>query len=362
MAQGLNKSPNNQGHLNTIWLSVVVIGKNEADFLPGLFKSLPRGEKVEWIYVDSQSTDESIKIALDRGAKVYRVAEQSVCGPGTGRYIGTREASGEWILYLDGDMVLHQEFKAFLDRLKEIRGEEKALLPPETVGFTGRTRNFYLDEEKRVKEKRDFVVLSRKEMGPVKEWGRPAAYHGGAVLYRRAEVLEAGSWNPAVYQLEEIDLYSRVRARGGVVRALDLLMVDHYTPYLGSKEKLKLNFLPRYRGKELCGAGQVIVARYRDKSLLSLIRYYPYPFVVLAGLVAFLPLYLIWPVLPFLVNLLVAVWLGFIKKWYYYLVYLGNLVQMGRGLFRYRPFEPDYELVKSGDKKPPGGIEAGKGS
>lgn len=362
MEQGFKNNQKDHEHPKIIWLSVVVIGRNEAGRLPDLFKSLPGGSAVEWIYVDSQSTDESVRVALAAGAKVYRVAQQSVCGPGTGRYIGTREASGEWILYLDGDMVLREEFKLFLDRLKETRGEEKAFLPPGTAGFVGRTRNLYLDEEHRVIERRDYVVLSRKEMGPEKEWGRPAAYHGGAVLYQKAEVLKAGSWNPAVSQLEEIDLYSRVRKGGGVVRAVDLSMVDHYTPYLGLADKLKLNFLPRYRGKELCGAGQVVAARYREGSLASLIRYYPYPFLVLVGLVAGLPLYLAWPALPVLVNLVVAIWIGIVKKWYYYLVYLGNLVQMGRGLFRYRPFEPDYEAVKSADQKPAGGPEAGKRS
>ncbi len=348
MEQGFKNNQKDHEHPRKIWLSVVVIGRNEAGRLPDLFKSLPWGNAVEWIYVDSQSTDESIQAALVAGAKVYRVAEQSVCGPGTGRYIGTREASGEWILYLDGDMVLREEFKSFLNRLKEIRGEKAAFLPTGTAGFVGRTRNIYLDEENRVIERRDYVVLSRKEMGPVKQWGRPAAYHGGAVLYRKAEVLKAGSWNPAVSQLEEIDLYSRVQAGGGVVRAVDLSMADHYTPYLGLADKLKLNFLPRYRGKELCGAGQVVAARYRGGNLTSLIRYYPYPFLVLAGLVAILPLYLVWPPLPVLVNLTVAVWIGVVKKWYYYLVYLGNLIQMGRGLFRYRSFEPDYEPVKKG--------------
>ncbi len=327
------------------WLSVVVIGRNEAENLPRLFRSLPGGGEVEWIYVDSQSSDESVETALTVGARVYQVAGNSVCGPGTGRYIGTREAKGEWILYLDGDMILKEDFLSFLERLKESLGGSGKSLPPGTAGFVGRTRDLLLGEAGRVTGERDYVVLSPKEMGPVEEWGRPAGYHGGAVLYRREEGLRAGSWNPAVCQLEEIDLYSRVRARGAAVRAVDLPMVDHYTPRLSLAEKLKLNFLPRWQGKNLYGAGQVVASRFRAGTLPAFIRHYPYPFAVLAGLVTIPIFYLVWPPLPLLINLALIFWIGATKKWYYYLVYLGNLVQILRGLSRYRPFEPEYKKV-----------------
>jgi len=328
------------------WLSVVVVGRNEAKNLPQLFRSLPGDVDVEWIYVDSQSSDGSVDAALKAGAQVYRVEENSVCGPGTGRYIGTLVAEGEWILYLDGDMVLRKEFIPFLERVKVFWASKESILPRDTAGFVGRTINHCLDEGGRVKDVRDYVVLAPKEMGPIEKWGRPAGYHGGAVFYRRAEVLKAGNWNPAVYQLEEIDLYSRVRARGGVVRAVDLPMVDHIAPYMGLVEKLKLNFLPRYRGKNLYGAGQVVAARLKAGDLMSFIRCYPFPFVVLGGLVSVPPAYLIWPPLPLLINLAIIIWIGALKKWYYYLVYLGNLLQIWRGLFCYRPFEPEYKKVE----------------
>ena len=323
------------------WLSVVVIGRNEGHTLPALFESLPSGDHTEWIYVDSRSEDDSVKIALNNGAKVFMLDSESVYAPGTGRYVGTREAAGKWILYLDGDMVLREEFRAFLDQLKAADS-----LPPQTAGFTGRTCNRYLDQSGEVVAIRDCVALGEEEMGAVEKWGKPAGYHGGAVLYLRDCVLGAGNWNPAVYQLEEIDLYSRIRARGGILRAVDLPMADHYTPYLSTRQKLRLNFFPRWRGRNLYGAGQVVAARAGEGTLLQFIRYYPYPFIVLAGLVTAPIFYFIWPPLPLLVNAVIAGWLGVIKKWYYYLVYLGNLVQILRGLGRYRPFIPVYRQIK----------------
>ncbi len=353
----------NQKMNESCWLSVVVIGRNEARRLQDLFASLPEGPDIEWIYVDSRSGDNSVELALAFGAKVFLVNEDSVYGPGTGRYIGTSEASGRWILYLDGDMVLRAEFKVFLDRLKEAetradqadssRASDKSTvqggLPPETVGFVGHTRNLYLNRAGQVISERDFVVLPREETGEVGSWGRDVHYHGGAVLYRRQAVLKAGNWNPAVYQLEEVDLYSRIKINGGRLRGIDLPMADHYTPYLSPKDKLVLNFLPQWREKKLYGAGQVVASRLRRGDLSKFIRVYPYPFIVAAGLLT-IPLVFAWPLFPLLFNLAIAVAIGLIKKkWYFYLVYLGNLLQILRGLGRYKPFEPQYQLVKQSE-------------
>jgi glycosyltransferase involved in cell wall biosynthesis len=328
------------------WLSIVIIGCNEGENLPRLFKSLPQDEAIEWIYVDSRSKDDSVSIALQKGARVYLVEEESVYAPATGRHIGTREAAGHWLLYLDGDMALEDQFKKFITGL---RREE--LIPPHTGGFVGRTRNICLTDSGAIEAERDYVTLSRREMGPPESWGRPATYHGGAVLYRRTAVLEAGNWNPAVSQLEEVDLCSRISARGWTLRAVDLPMVRHYTPYHSFSERMKLNFSLHWSDKRPYGAGEVVAARCREDSLRHFVRYYPYPFLVFAGLVTAPFFYLIWPPLPLLLNFLLAAWICRRKKWYYYLVYLGNLVQMARGIGRYRPFEPAYREVKPLRKK-----------
>jgi len=332
------KGANINGHQ---FLSVVVIGRNEARHLPELFASLPQGEEIEWIYVDSHSEDSSVEEALKAGARVYQLEESAVCGPGTGRHVGTREASGRWILYLDGDMVFRKEFLPFLRLIQE----KDAAAPAHTAGFVGRTRHRYLDENGEVAGERDYAVLPARAMGPPEQWGRPASYHGGAVLYLRKRILEAGNWNPALYQLEEVDLLSRVQDRGGVLRAVDLPLADHYAPLLSGWEKIKLNFLPQWRGKKLYGAGQVVTARIREGGLGRFIRSYPYPFVVLVGLAAIPICYLLWPPLPLLVNAAIAVWLGLLQRWYFYLVYLGNLLQIFYGLGRYRRFEPVYRRV-----------------
>ena len=324
---------------------MVVIGQSEALNLPKLFSSLPGGEGVEWLYVDSGSEDESIKIATGAGAKVFALKPESVYAAGTGRYVGTLEAKGAWILYLDGDMVLRPEFISFLERLKEELKKEAPKLPLNTVAFCGRTINYFHDKEGVLVRCQDYAVLAKKETGPIDCWGKEARYHGGAVLYKKEVVLLAGNWNPAILQLEEIDLLSRVRFRGGQLRALDLPMVEHNTATLSIKERFALNFCPRFKGKELIGLGQVVAARLKEGGFGAFVCAYPGPFVVLFGLLISLPLLLFSPLAAILLNLAIALYYGFTKKWYFYLVYLGDLLQLWRGLNHYQLFTPRYRRV-----------------
>lgn len=326
-----------------LFLSIVIIGHNEENNLPRLFKSLPCRHDIEWIYVDSQSEDNSMNIALKAGAKVFLVDRQSVYSASTGRYIGTNEAAGRWILYLDGDMVLSEKFIAFIKKIKNNETD----LPGEIAGFTGRTCNVYQGNKGEVIAKRDYVVLPKNAMGSIDYWGKTANYHAGAVLYKRNVVLEAGNWNPSVYQLEEVDLYSRVRRMGYLMKAIDIPMVKHYTPYLSNYDKLKIAFLPRWGNKRLHGAGQVVAANAQSGLLINFIRCYPYPFIVFAGLASAPLLFIVSPYLPLFINAAIFSWIGFKNRWYYYLVYLGNILQIIRGLGKYNPALPRYERVNT---------------
>ncbi len=325
-----------------VWLSVVVIGRNEGKTLPALFRSLPRAEDVEWIYVDSLSTDESIGIALEHGANVYSLEANPCLCPASGRCAGTLETAGRWILYLDGDMVLQKEFVEFLHRLRR----EEGGMPPGTVGFVGKTCSRFLGEGGDIVSSSDNVCLPASFSGEEEPWGRTADYHGGAVLYLREAVLRAGNWDPAVSQLEEIDLYSRIRGLGLQIRAIELPMADHFTPHLPLRSKLQAVLWPwRERGSYL-GANQLIMSRLRQGNLGGLIRFYPGPFLVFIGLLLSLPGFFIWKPLPLVMNGLLALYFAVEKKWYYYLVHLGTVIQFFSGWGAYRPFQIQYRQVK----------------
>ena len=326
-----------------IWLSIVVIGRDESRWLPGLFRSLPAAPDTEWLYIDSRSTDSSAAIALKSGARVFSLHDHRSLCPASGRYTGTLLARGKWILYLDGDMLLCEEFAAFLADLRA--GE--ATLPGAAAGFVGKTRSIFLSETGEQLYTRDDVCLTARPRGHDRIWGSPADYHGGAVLYRRQVVLDAGNWNPAVSQLEEIDLYSRVRGLGYRVFALEKPMADHFTPRHSLKRKMQILFMPWMGEKKYHGAGQLLVSRLKARSLSNLVRYYPGPFIVFGGLAAALPCFLLWKPLPLLLNGAIALYFGLRKRWYFYLVHLGTIIQALCGLRSYSPFKPHYTPVSA---------------
>jgi glycosyltransferase involved in cell wall biosynthesis len=86
-------------------LSVVIPTKNEAANIAACVRSfaepLRRGT-VEVIVVDNASADDTRRLAADVGARVFEQGPER-CAQ---RNLGWRRAAGEWILFLDADMIL----------------------------------------------------------------------------------------------------------------------------------------------------------------------------------------------------------------------------------------------------------------
>ena len=95
-------------------ISFIAIGKNEGPKLKRCFASckqfaISSGIEAELIYVDSQSTDDSIKIA--REFKVDKILSlPPPCNAAKARNLGAQNAKGETLIFVDGDMVLYPEF------------------------------------------------------------------------------------------------------------------------------------------------------------------------------------------------------------------------------------------------------------
>jgi len=91
--------------MTALGLSIVVIGRNEGSRLVRCFQSIQgihaSGTKVETIYVDSGSTDGSPEVAESFGAKVI-VLKTDRPTAALGRDTGWRNASSDFILFLDG--------------------------------------------------------------------------------------------------------------------------------------------------------------------------------------------------------------------------------------------------------------------
>ena len=95
-------------------ISFIIIGKNEGWKLKACLDALSvvvckdKIQDYEIIYVDSKSTDDSINVAKQYPkARVFLITGE--CNAGVGRNIGGKEAKGDILCFLDGDMELQTE-------------------------------------------------------------------------------------------------------------------------------------------------------------------------------------------------------------------------------------------------------------
>ena len=120
--------------------SVVITTRNEAENIGNCIRAFDRfRDEVEIIVVDNSSTDDTKAIATSLNAKVFdKGPERS-----TQRNLGWREASSEWVLVLDADMIVPE---ALIGELFEsVRGDVDAYWIPEVRtgrGIRVRARNF----------------------------------------------------------------------------------------------------------------------------------------------------------------------------------------------------------------------------
>lgn len=113
-------------------VSVVIITKNEEDKIARCL------EKVKWadeiIIVDDLSTDRTVEICQEFGAKV--ISHKSCGNFDRQRNIGIDNARGEWILQMDADEIVPEGLK------KEIQMLVSA--DSDYAGFQIRRKNFFL--------------------------------------------------------------------------------------------------------------------------------------------------------------------------------------------------------------------------
>ncbi len=104
----------------TLTLSAIVITRNEAHNLHDCLLSM-KGLVNEIIVVDSQSSDDTVAIALQHGAKVSQPADWPGFGPQKNRALDL--ATGDWVLSIDADErvtpALAEEIKGVLQASKQ---------------------------------------------------------------------------------------------------------------------------------------------------------------------------------------------------------------------------------------------------
>jgi glycosyltransferase involved in cell wall biosynthesis len=96
-------------------ISFITIGRNEGWKLTRCLKSVLKTintnnlKKCEIIYVDSNSTDDSLDRAISfPNVKCYKIT--GICNAAIARNIGAKESSGDILFFIDGDMEIISDF------------------------------------------------------------------------------------------------------------------------------------------------------------------------------------------------------------------------------------------------------------
>ena len=193
-------------------ISVVVIGRNEGDRLVRCLKSVLASDypadRLEVVYVDSDSTDDSCACAERLGAKVVRLKPERPAAA-IGRNAGFRLAKHELIQFLDGDTILDKSW---------LRQAAQVMSDPQVACVFGR----------------------REETAPTASIYNFWTHHdwyvspgiaescAGDALFRRAVLELAGGYDESLIAGEEPDLCHRIRRDHGMeIVCLDEPMTLH---------------------------------------------------------------------------------------------------------------------------------------
>jgi glycosyltransferase involved in cell wall biosynthesis len=198
-------------------LSIVLISRNQEWNIARLIQSVLDGiscvPSSEVVLVDSASTDETVDIARGYPIAILRLKTDQRLSPSAGRYTGYRYTSGEFVLFLDGDMELctgwlEKALVVFRNRpdIAVVAGPWIDL--PKTTQY-----------DEKVHLKRLGQKLKDEEVSMV----------GGAALYRRAVLEQVGTFNPWLHSDEEPELCVRIRHAGYRILKIGHPLAYHYS-------------------------------------------------------------------------------------------------------------------------------------
>ena len=179
-------------------VSVVVIGLNIAPLLPACFSAIleqnyPK-EKLEILYVDSGSTDNTEQVVAQYPQVCFLSADDGKPSPGKGRNVGWKRAKHDLILFLDGDTQLDPDWLR-----TAVSAVEKNV-----VAVTGGL------EEVNAKKNFYHLIASIEWNAPV----GPTTTFGGNVLLRASALEKAGGYDCSLEAGEDPELSYRLRKHG----------------------------------------------------------------------------------------------------------------------------------------------------
>lgn len=199
-------------------VSIIVVNWNGRAYLPGCLGSLPRSAEV--IVVDNASTDGSAAFVRDEYPYAIIIANKRNVGFAAANNIGTSQASGDYLLFLNNDTVV---FEGALESMREPFERDASI---GVVG--GRLEN--PDGTVQCSSARDLLSPAKEFRRMISVRNREGIYCGstdydvsqftasvsGAALMVRRDVFDqVGGWDESYFAYgEDVELCRAVGERG----------------------------------------------------------------------------------------------------------------------------------------------------
>lgn len=245
-------------------ISIVIIGKNEENNIKRCIESVEGSLKnklvYEIIYIDSDSTDKTVDFAIKYNISVYKLSSTNKLTASKGRYIGAQLSKYEYILFLDGDMELLNDWTE--NAIRVISDRE------DVAGIIGIRNDRILS---------DNIILSSN----INKYGttemKQAHHFGGAVLFKKNDLLRAGNYSPSLIANEEAELHSRFMKNNKKILEQPMEMINHYI----EEEKYGNDFIRILFNKRNLGIGQGFMNSIYKHSTIYFIKRFKYFFISL---------------------------------------------------------------------------------
>ncbi|WP_392439291.1 glycosyltransferase [Edwardsiella piscicida] len=190
------------------------------------------------IVADGLSTDSTVALALAQGARVVTLTHPADRCCGVGHQMGYLFSQGEYLLLLDGDMILAP---GFIDAAVDFLSHH-----PDYAGVAGQVE---MDDA----ANHDFRSR-RQRLARIYPLG-DCDHLGGGGLYRRSAIAQIGYLtNRNLHGLEEAELGMRLGAAGYRLRRLAIPYFRHRSHALPTAAMLKY----RWRSGFLWGPGELL--------------------------------------------------------------------------------------------------------
>lgn len=158
-------------------ISFIVIGRNDEKSLSRCFNAIKKCiikfnklKNVQIIYVDSNSSDNSVNIAKEHGVDIVEIIESNFLSASLGRYIGLKHAKYENLIFLDSDMEIDEDWliksEKFYLKYHAVIGERIDYLYDENGVLRTKIENVYnIEKTTEVRHIGGFLMINKSKIG-----------------------------------------------------------------------------------------------------------------------------------------------------------------------------------------------------